>query len=58
MEATSVSDYCGSSYTETSPAVGADEAAVKEIHDILQTYFRVLFFKQKKYEMIWFLEFK
>lgn len=53
-----MSDYCGSSYTETSPAVGADEAAVKEMHDILQTYFRVLFFKQKKYEMIWFLEFK
>lgn len=53
-----MSDCCGSSYTETSPAVGADEAAVKEMHDILQAYFRVLFFKQKKYEMIWFLEFK
>lgn len=58
MEARSGSDNCGISYTDTSPAVGADEAAVRATHGILQTYFLSSVFQTEKKKMIWFLEFK
>jgi len=48
MEARSGSDNCGISYTDTSPAVGADEAAVRATHGILQTYFLSSVFQTEK----------